>query len=223
MLSGKRPGVTGIYDNNEPFVGGVKVEESLVMQFKNAGYETLGIGKLWHGGLGWPEQWTTIGKEKSIKGKINNRSVGGIAFGPIESDDDATVSDTSIADFGIAELGKKHDKPFFLTSGFHKPHMPWNVPRKYYDMHPLGRIELPPEKEGDLNDLPAAGVEMAGADGDAGIHFGSLDAVGVFAVDRMHVDVFFGLKTDRKGLQKTTIQPVQRNAVRPATQDICLI
>jgi arylsulfatase A-like enzyme len=166
LLSGKRPGVTGIYDNNEPFVGGVKVEESLVMQFKNAGYETLGIGKLWHGGLGWPEQWTTIGKEKSIKGKINNRSVGGIAFGSIESDDDATVSDTSIADFGIAELGKKHDKPFFLTIGFHKPHMPWNVPQKYFDMHPLADIQLPPTKPGDLDDVPAIGLKMADPQGD---------------------------------------------------------
>ena len=27
-------------------------------QFKNAGYDTLGMGELWHGGLGFPEQWT---------------------------------------------------------------------------------------------------------------------------------------------------------------------
>src|SRR6185369_10323944 len=51
LLSGKRPSVTGVYDNSQPFRNGVKVEESLVTQFKNAGYETLGMGKLWHGGL----------------------------------------------------------------------------------------------------------------------------------------------------------------------------
>ncbi len=28
--------------------------------------------------------------------------------------------------------------------------MPWNVPRKYYDMHPLDKIELPPYREDDL-------------------------------------------------------------------------
>ena len=166
LLSGKRPGVTGIYDNNNPFENGLKPEASLVMQFKNAGYETLGIGKLWHGGLGWEEQWTTIAEEKKSPGKIKDRSIGGIAFGPIESDDDATVSDTSIADFGIAELGKAHDKPFFLTVGFHKPHMPWNVPQKYFDQHPLADIQLPPTKEGDLDDVPAAGLKMAKASGD---------------------------------------------------------
>ena len=166
LLSGKRPGTTGIYDNNNPFVAVIKPEESLVMQFKNAGYETLGTGKLWHGGLGWKEQWTTIKNETFNKGKVSDRSIGGIAFGPIIEGGDEAVSDTGIADYGIAELGKTHDKPFFLTLGFHKPHMPWNVPQKYYDMFPLADIQLPPTKEGDLSDVPPAGVKMATRMGD---------------------------------------------------------
>ena len=44
--------------------------------------------------------------------------------------------------------------------------MPWNVPQKYYDMHPLDQIELPPTKEDDLSDVPAAGRKMAKASGD---------------------------------------------------------
>ena len=166
LLSGKRPGTTGIYDNNHTFTKVLKPEESLVMQFKNAGYETLGIGKLWHGGLGWKEQWTATQEETFKKGKVSDRSIGGIAFGPIVEGDDTSVSDTSIADYGVAELGKTHNKAFFLTLGFHKPHMPWNVPQKYYDMHPLADIQLPPTKEGDLTDVPAAGVKMAKPDGD---------------------------------------------------------
>jgi arylsulfatase A-like enzyme len=166
LLSGKRPGVTGIYDNNNPFEKVLTADESLVMQFKKAGYDTHGIGKLWHGGLGWKEQWTTIAEETKTKGQVEDRSIGGIAFGPIKSDDDSTVSDASIADYGVAELGKPHDKPFFLTLGFHKPHMPWNVPQKYYDMHPLEGIRLPPTKEGDLDDVPAIGLKMAKAEGD---------------------------------------------------------
>jgi arylsulfatase A-like enzyme len=166
LLSGQRPGTTGIYDNGIPFEKHLKPEVSLVMQFKNAGYETLGTGKLWHGGLGWPEQWTTIQKETKIEGKVDVRSIGGIAFGPIVKGGDETVSDTGIADYGIGELGKPHDKPFFLTLGFHKPHMPWNVPQKYYDMHPLEGIQLPPVKAGDLDDVPPAGVKMARGFGD---------------------------------------------------------
>jgi arylsulfatase A-like enzyme len=166
LLSGKRPSVTGVYDNSQPFRDGVKVEESLVMQFKNAGYETLGMGKLWHGGLGWPEQWTaTGGREGGGGAKVKDRSIGGIRFGILEGGDEA-VSDTHIADYGIAELGRKHDQPFFLTLGFHKPHMPWNVPQKYYDLHPLDRIELPPHRTNDLDDLPPAAVKMANPSGD---------------------------------------------------------
>jgi arylsulfatase A-like enzyme len=44
--------------------------------------------------------------------------------------------------------------------------MPWNVPRKYYDMHPLNGIELPPYREDDLDDVPRAGVRMARPEGD---------------------------------------------------------
>jgi arylsulfatase A-like enzyme len=169
LLSGRRPSTTGIYDNRHPFTRAITAEQSLVMQFKKAGYATSGMGKLWHGGLGFPEQWTTTaGRERGGdhgSAKVVDRSIGGIRFGIIEGGDEA-VPDTRIADYGIAELGRPQEKPFFLALGFHKPHMPWNVPRKYYDMHPLDRIELPSVKEGDLTDVPPAGVAMAKAFGD---------------------------------------------------------
>ena len=168
LLSGIRPSTTGIYDNGPHYSKGTGVTAagSLVMQFKNAGYETLGMGKLWHGGLGFPEQWTaTGGRESAAGGKLHDRSIGGIRFGIIDGDD-SSVPDTATADWAIAELGKKHDKPFLLVPGFHKPHMPWNVPRKYFDMHPLAEIELPPVKASDLSDIPAAGVKMAHQFGD---------------------------------------------------------
>ncbi len=44
--------------------------------------------------------------------------------------------------------------------------VPWNVPRKWYDMHPLDQIELPPHKEDDLADIPPSGIKMAKPDGD---------------------------------------------------------
>lgn len=50
---------------------------------------------------------------------------------------------------------------FFLAVGFHKPHSPWNVPRKYFDLFPLEQITLPPYLENDLDDLPPAGQHMA--------------------------------------------------------------
>ncbi len=58
-------------------------------------------------------------------------------------------------------LKKKHDKPFFLAFGLHKPHMPWFVPQKYYDMFPLASIEVPKVLDSDLNDVPPIGQEFA--------------------------------------------------------------
>lgn len=166
LLSGKRPSTTGVYDNRDPYQGAISIDESLITTFRKAGYETLGAGKLWHGGLGWKEQWDVTGGGGGDRGKVaENRSIGPIKFGVLEGGDEG-VSDYGIASFGIEQLGKKHDKPFFLVVGFHKPHMPWNVPKKYYDMHPLEKIELPPHRTNDLDDLPRAGVNMAHAFGD---------------------------------------------------------
>jgi arylsulfatase A-like enzyme len=162
-----RPGETGVYHNGNPFQRAVTVEQSLITQFRKAGYATLGMGKIWHGGLGFPEQWSSTGGRAGGGGgrlKLDG-SIGPIRFGVIEGGDEA-VPDTHTADFGIAQLGKRHDAPFFLALGFHKPHMPWNVPQKYYDLHPLEKIELPPHRADDLDDVPAAGLGIARAFGD---------------------------------------------------------
>ena len=71
------------------------------------------------------------------------------------------MNDTKQADFAIRELQKKHDKPFFIACGMFHPHMPWFVPQKYLDMYPLDSIVEPPIKEGDLDDMPERGKELA--------------------------------------------------------------
>ena len=38
----------------------------------------------------------------------------------------------------------KAEKPFFLAYGAHRPHLPWNIPRKYWDMYKSTEsIDLP--------------------------------------------------------------------------------
>jgi len=166
LLSGKRPSTTGVYDNGNPYQAAVTADESLVTTFKKAGYTTLGMGKLWHGGLGWTSQWDLAAPGGGgYPAPKQDKSIGPIKFAPLDCDD-ADTGDYKIASFGIEQLARKHDKPFFLTLGFHKPHMPWNVPRKYYDLHPLDQIQLPPHRTNDLEDLPPAGVQMARAFGD---------------------------------------------------------
>jgi len=58
-------------------------------------------------------------------------------------------------------LSKRHDKPLFLAYGLAKPHLPWFVPKKYFELYPLDKIQLPIVKEDDLDDIPEAGRKMA--------------------------------------------------------------
>ncbi len=79
---------------------------------------------------------------------------------------DDVVNDYHTVSYCIEQLQRGHGKPFFLACGIFRPHLPWNVPKKYFDLHPLEQIQLPPYREDDLADVPAAGVHVAGASGD---------------------------------------------------------
>lgn len=46
------------------------------------------------------------------------------------------------------------DQPFFLSVGFSKPHLSWDVPKKYYDLYNLDDIEVPQIEGVNYEDLP---------------------------------------------------------------------
>jgi arylsulfatase A-like enzyme len=170
LMSGRRPGETGVYDNAQDWRPVLAPEQTLTTQFLKAGYTVLGAGKIYHSSVHRPQEWSGYlqreGPEpQKLSPKAKGGGVGGIRFAPLDCQD-ADMPDHRIADYGIAELAKTHDQPLFLAIGFHKPHMPWNVPKKYYDLFPLDQIELPPHTQDDLSDVPAAGVKMAKPDGD---------------------------------------------------------
>ena len=167
LMSGMRPSTTGVYDNAIDFRPHVAPEQTLNSHFRNHGYFVAGAGKIYHGGGGRLNEWDDYmrGGAGEPKGKLEDRSAGPIKFGVLDCDD-SELGDYRIASWIIDQLKREHAKPFFLACGFHKPHMPWNVPRKYYDMYPLESIRLPPSLTNDLSDVPPAGVRMAHAFGD---------------------------------------------------------
>ena len=64
------------------------------------------------------------------------------------------TGDYSTVKWVIDQLGKKHDKPFFLGCGLYRPHLPFYVPQKYYNKFPIEEVKLPKVLENDLDDLP---------------------------------------------------------------------
>ena len=165
LMSGLRPSSTGVYHNSEDWRPVISPDLTMVTAFRKGGYFTAGAGKIYHGSFDRTEEWHDYFHPKANPADKVQGGVGGIRFAPIPGGD-ADVSDHAITDYCIKQLGQKHDKPFFLCCGLHKPHMPWNVPQKYYDMFPLDKIELPPHIKNDLDDIPPAGVRMAKPQGD---------------------------------------------------------
>jgi arylsulfatase A-like enzyme len=168
LMSGLRPSTTGCYHNSQNWRPGIAQDKLLNTQFFQAGYRVFGAGKIYHGagdrGGDWTEYFPGRGKTRRHPDALDT-GVRGIQFYPLENGDDE-MPDHKVVSYAIDKLREPSDTPFFLAVGLVKPHMPFSVPKHWYDLFPLETIELPPHCEDDLNDVPPAGVRMAGPNGD---------------------------------------------------------
>lgn len=168
LMSGQRPSTTGCYLNEQNWHPGISDDKLLNSYFQANGYNTFGTGKIYHGGYGnggtWTEYHKTTGTTQ-IHPDAKDDGVGGIKFYPLANRDE-DMPDFDAVSYGIKKLKEDHDKPFFLAVGLVKPHMPFSVPKKWFDLFPLDAIELPPWKEDDLSDVPPSGIKMAKPQGD---------------------------------------------------------
>jgi iduronate 2-sulfatase len=159
LLSGTRP--DGNWHLPKKFFS--KDLPSLPHYLRMQGYKTYSIGKLYHHNQDDPDgfdvgpwnpwdnfdSWQSyVGKEsKEIKKQHQkehkSKSAGGPLYECLDVDDSA-YPDGMTADKAIAHMRElKGDKPFFMAVGFVKPHLPFNAPKKYWDMYDPNKIELP--------------------------------------------------------------------------------
>ena len=170
LLSGCRPTTTKVVANNINLRTMLPDVVTLPQHFKQHGYHTASVGKIFHvegevtdDPLAWSEpayagpkgkkSWYTPESLEVIRqrpavlaaaglptdGKAAQR---GPPFESAEMPDDA-YTDCGIADRAIETLERIKGDPFFLAVGFHKPHLPYCCPKKYFDLYPLAKIELP--------------------------------------------------------------------------------
>lgn len=171
LMSGLRSSTSGVYSNDiDRRSTAANAVVPLNTHFHNAGYLVVGAGKIYHGDGDQFGVWDEYAKVKRGGGDLlpesgESTGVDGIRFAPIDAADEE-MHDFHTVDYCVAQLQKRREKPLFLACGLHKPHMAWNVPRKYYDMFPVESIELPKTLETDLDDVPPAGRKMAQPDGD---------------------------------------------------------
>lgn len=81
-------------------------------------------------------------------------------FASVESDGDGSEQPDWKAAEKTVELLKQQknsDKPFFIATGFVRPHYPSVAPASYFENYPFAKIPIPAVPEGDLDDIPENG------------------------------------------------------------------
>lgn len=170
LMTGRRPDTTGVVDFTVRFRDVLGDVVTLPQHFKNNGYHAAAFGKLFHNDdpVSWSEPlWksdraryhTEFGKQVLAWIKEDHRRLtymwdlgdgvtkkkrpGGLPWEAPDVPDNA-LRDGHIADAAIAKMKEVKDKPFFLAVGFHKPHLPFIAPKKYFDLYDPDKIPLAP-------------------------------------------------------------------------------
>ena len=194
LLLGKRSTSTGLYRFGVNFRDVYPEIETLPQIFKNNGYHTESIGKVFHvghGNINDEDSWSVphhgekvieyilpksnngeLTREEAYfenynlysKEKIDvNTLPRGAAW---ESPD---VLDEAYADGRVARhtinrlryLSENKNQPFFLAIGFVRPHLPFSVPKKYWDLYEKDKLPLP-QFEKPPKDAPNYAVKRGG-------------------------------------------------------------
>ena len=168
VLSGARPDTTRCVANNtflRPLMPDVV---TLPQHFKNHGYYSVSLGKIFHHSerepgddpQSWSEpawhhgvpsrHWFTKESEELIKRlkKLPERQRPKLIRGPAyeaadQPDDVYPDGQTALKAIETLRRLKEKGQPFFLGVGFVKPHLPLTCPRKYWDLYPPSGVKLP--------------------------------------------------------------------------------
>ena len=131
---------------------------TLPAHFRQNGYYTVSLSKVFHnqgdGQNAWDEEWRPTGKgtwrnyltDENLS--IDTLVKRGMPFEAADVPDSAYF-DGKTAQSAIRYIRKfkESDKPFFLAVGFLKPHLPFNAPKKYWDLYDPDDIGIAPNPE----------------------------------------------------------------------------
>ena len=184
LLTGCRPDTTKVYNLENHFRKFLPDVVTLPQHFKQHGYFTQGLSKIYHPGLDDPVSWSvphwnpkastylkpeSLEARKQLEEKLKaegadykehvletdpktgmptridrpNVKLKGPAWEDPDCPDNA-LADGMTADKAIESLREIKDKRFFLAVGFHKPHLPFVAPKKYYDLYDPKELKLAP-------------------------------------------------------------------------------
>jgi len=150
LLTGRLPDNTRVWHNRNRFRDTQPDIVTLPQLFKIHGYHTVSLGKVFSGDereldpVSWSEP--EILKQQGWRNSALGRSGGegkGAAWEAADVPDEG-YSDGKLARLAIEKLTglQSGGKPFFLAVGFFKPHLPFNAPKRYWDLYDPATFEL---------------------------------------------------------------------------------
>ncbi|SKB01198.1 iduronate 2-sulfatase [Prosthecobacter debontii] len=157
IMTGRRLDSLRVWDLPTHFRQNAPDIVTLPQHFKNNGYFTQNIGKIFHNWIheiqGDPESWSVpavmhFANHGADKPEVTGELPPNSAQDPkCECRDvpDEAYFDGRVAGLAVKALGelKKQEKPFFLAVGFWKPHSPFNAPKKYWDLYKREEVPMP--------------------------------------------------------------------------------
>lgn len=161
LLSGLRPDKTKILDNSTPPRTHLGDAVFLPEYFKQEGYFTARVGKVAHGRFEDAVKWdisefasrAAADRAQKKQQKAQNDGPGKLVWTRTDNADEAEPDGRTAR--RIAQLIEQHRSgSFFIAAGFHKPHLPWVAPKKYFDLYKPEMITLPNTPADDLDDIP---------------------------------------------------------------------
>ncbi len=171
LLSGLRPDTSRIYENSTPIRKVFPDIVTLPQLFKNNGYFSGRVGKIYHYGVpgqigtsglddapSWTEFVNPRGRDRDDEADVINftptRQLGAALCWMEAKGTDEEQTDGKVAAETIRMLEAHKDKPFFIAAGFYRPHVPDIATKKYFELYPLEQVTLPKEPPEHIKDIP---------------------------------------------------------------------
>jgi len=180
LLTGLRPDRAGVHDLPTHFREAQPSAVTLPQYFRQHGYRTARVGKIFHAGVpvhigldglddpaSWDERHNPSGRDKDEEALCKNLTPGrgpGVAIrilaaeGGDEEQTDGMVATETIR---LLEKAGAGAQPFFIAAGFYRPHVPYVAPKRYFDLHPLAHVPVPPDPTQALASVPSAALRMS--------------------------------------------------------------
>ena len=156
--------------------------ESIFSVLKKNGYFTIGGGKIFHGYYeygsnikadyndsgqsreAWDEYFHFPREPRPESGPNNGLKIpfGNFDWSKEFNPPENLMPDKILAQWGARQLSQSRATPFCLALGFYRPHLPWYVPKQFFDLYPIDQIKLPDYLlKGDLSQLPPFAQKFA--------------------------------------------------------------